>query len=93
MRSREEIELLIGEVQNAMQFYSSKKDNIEAEILLHQIESDYNTCAKVLLIRLLQNTSKLHQDMMYTYKIMKEETEYDEQESIYSSDSNSDIDC
>ena len=53
MRSREEIELLIGEVQNAIQFYSSNKDNIEAEILLHPIESNYNTGAKVLLIRLL----------------------------------------
>ena len=52
MRS-EEVELLIGEMQNAIQFYSSNKDNLDAEILLHQIESDYNTGTKVLLIRLL----------------------------------------
>ena len=42
LRSREEIELLEAEVNNAMQHYSVKKDTIEAEILRHSDSSAYN---------------------------------------------------
>jgi len=73
MRSHEEIELLISEVQNAIQFYTSRIDKIEAEFFLQSKLSEYNIRAKVLLNSLLHNTSKLHQDMMSTYTIMKEE--------------------